>query len=124
MATALPTEAPAFEKPCQPHSSLIPKIVSLPPLQDALPLVQSYFTDFNQYFPLFDESSFMSLMAERYLSEAIHRETDPAWWASINVILAIACRLRTMTSSAAVDDDQKSMEYLENASTVLQGLML
>jgi hypothetical protein len=124
IATTLPAEVPPFEKPCQFHSSSPLKIVSLPPFQDALPLVQMYFADFNQFFPLFHESSFISLMAERYLSEAICRDKDPAWWASINVVLSMACRLRAMTPDAAANDDQRSMEYLQNASALAQGLML
>jgi hypothetical protein len=46
------------------------------------------------------------------------------WWASINVALAIAYRIRVMSNVVPQEDDQKAWLYLKNAMGVLTELTL
>ena len=97
------------------------KVVPLPPLNEALPIIHLYFASFNQVFPLFHEPSFMVLIGERYLATGLE---DPAWWGSINVILSQGYSLRAMSPTRGPDDEQKSIIYLRNASIVGPQVML
>jgi hypothetical protein len=110
------------EQPCRYDYPLDPtKMVPLPPLNEALPLVHLYFASFNHVFPLFHENSFMGLISERYLATGLE---DPAWWGSINIVLSQGYSLRAMGPNRGPDDEQKSMVYLRNASIVGPQIML
>ncbi len=51
-----------------------------------------------------------------------HYSHDPyegsGWWASLNVALAIAHRLRVMSNLVPAEEDQKAWGYLKNALAV------
>jgi hypothetical protein len=70
----------------------------LPSMEEALSLLQEYFETFNTLFPLFNEDEFMQRTDWDYSAEPL---ADVAWWAALNVALAIGCRLRGMRTLQA-----------------------
>ena len=93
----------------------------LPPKVEALSLLKDYFENFNCMFPLFHEPTFMHLVERQY---SRHPYEGSGWWASINVALAIAHRLRVMSNLVPQDEDQKAWLYLKNAMGVLTELTM
>ena len=93
----------------------------LPPKEEALSLLRDYFENFNCMFPLFHEPTFMHLVERQYSRDPYE---GSGWWASINVALAIAHRLRVMSNLVPKDEDQKAWMYLKNALGVFTELTL
>lgn len=90
--------------------------IPLPPEHEALSLLKDYFENFNCMFPLFHEPTFMHLVKRQYSRNPYE---GSGWWASLNVALAIAHRLRIMSNVVPQEDDQKAWGYLKNAMGVL-----
>lgn len=95
--------------------------VPLPPRDEALSLLKDFFDHFNCIFPLFHEPTFMHLVARNYSRNPYQ---GSGWWASLNVALAIAHRLRIVSNLLPPDDDQKAWAYLKNAMAVLTELTM
>ncbi|RMD42820.1 hypothetical protein DV735_g2306, partial [Chaetothyriales sp. CBS 134920] len=93
----------------------------LPPMEEAMGLFQDFFENFNCMFPLFHEPTFMHLVEKQYSPDPYE---GSGWWASINVALAIAYRIRVMSNVVPAEDDQKAWFYLKNAMGVLTELTL
>ncbi|KAI1981659.1 hypothetical protein LOZ51_002362 [Ophidiomyces ophidiicola] len=93
----------------------------LPPRDEALSLFRDYFENFNCVFPLFHEPTFMHLVERQYSRDPYE---GSGWWASINVALAIAHRLRVMSNLAPQEEDKKAWLYLKNAMGVLTELTM
>ncbi|KAM5431478.1 hypothetical protein MferCBS31731_007851 [Microsporum ferrugineum] len=93
----------------------------LPPKEEALSLFRDYFENFNCIFPLFHEPTFMHLVEKQYSRDPYE---GSGWWASINVALAIAHRLRVMSNLAPQEEDKKAWLYLKNAMGVLTELTM
>ncbi|GME54019.1 hypothetical protein GTA08_BOTSDO03406 [Neofusicoccum parvum] len=87
----------------------------LPPKDEALSLLKDYFANFNCMFPLFHEPTFMHLVDKHYSRDPYE---GSGWWASLNVALAIAHRLRVMSNLVPQEEDQKAWGYLKNALAV------
>ncbi|KAF4307764.1 hypothetical protein GTA08_BOTSDO03406 [Botryosphaeria dothidea] len=87
----------------------------LPPKEEALSLLRDYFANFNCMFPLFHEPTFMHLVDKHYSRDPYE---GSGWWASLNVALAIAHRLRVMSNLVPQEEDQKAWGYLKNALAV------
>ncbi|KAE9992947.1 hypothetical protein EG327_007255 [Venturia inaequalis] len=87
----------------------------LPPKHEAMSLLKDYFENFNCMFPLFHEPTFMHLVDRHYSRDPYE---GSGWWASLNVVLAIAHRLRVMSNLVPQDEDQKAWGYLKNAMAV------
>ncbi|KAF2805206.1 uncharacterized protein BDZ99DRAFT_466855 [Mytilinidion resinicola] len=87
----------------------------LPPKNEALSLLKDYFENFNCMFPLFHEPTFMHLVDKHYSRDPYE---GSGWWASLNVALAIAHRLRVMSNLVPQEEDQKAWGYLKNALAV------
>ncbi|KAF9636897.1 hypothetical protein BFW01_g7793 [Lasiodiplodia theobromae] len=87
----------------------------LPPKEEALSLLKDYFANFNCMFPLFHEPTFMHLVDKHYSKDPYE---GSGWWASLNVALAIAHRLRVMSNLVPQEEDQKAWGYLKNALAV------
>jgi hypothetical protein len=95
----------------------LPRIFkSLPPKEEAISLLELYFARFNSVFPLHHQQSFMQLVHTRYSTEY---DGDVGWWSNLNMALAHGCRIRTLHSQAAIEDDEDSWGYLENALSVV-----
>jgi hypothetical protein len=86
------------------------ELTPLPPLHEALPIIDFYFHNLNQLLPLFDRTTFMELIMQHY-HEGI-RVREKAIWACINVVLTLGHRLLAMASDEATDDHARAMEYL------------
>ncbi|BDD59917.1 hypothetical protein MAP00_005087 [Monascus purpureus] len=93
----------------------------LPPKDEALSLFRDYFDNFNCLFPLFHEPTFMYLVERQYSRDPYE---GSGWWASINVVLAIAHRLRVMNNLVPQEEDKKAWLYLKNAMAVLTELTM
>lgn len=93
----------------------------LPPRDEALSLLKDFFENFNCMFPLFHEPTFMHLVDRHYSRDPYE---GSGWWASLNIALAIAHRLRVMSNLVPQDEDQKGWGYLKNALGVLTELTM
>jgi len=93
----------------------------LPPRDEALSLLKDYFENFNCMFPLFHEPTFMHLVNRNYSRNPYE---GSGWWASLNVALAIAHRLRVMSNLVPREEDKKAWGYLKNAMGVLTELTM
>lgn len=93
----------------------------LPPKEEALSLFKDFFENFNCMFPLFHEPTFMHLVEKQYSKDPYE---GSGWWASINVALAIAYRIRVMSNVVPQEDDQKAWLYLKNAMGVITELTM
>lgn len=87
----------------------------LPPKSEALSLLKDYFENFNCMFPLFHEPTFMHLVDKHYSNEPYE---GSGWWASLNIALAFAHRLRVMSNLVPQEEDEKADQYLKNAMAV------
>ncbi|RAL06710.1 transcription factor atrR [Aspergillus homomorphus CBS 101889] len=93
----------------------------LPPKEEAMSLFQDFFANFNCMFPLFHEPTFMHLVERQYSRDPYE---GSGWWASINVVLAIAHRIRVMNNLVPQEEDKKAWLYLKNAMAVLTELTM
>ena len=98
-----------------------PIFVPLPPRDEALSLLKDYFENFNCMFPLFHEPTFMHLVNRHYSRDAYD---GSGWWASLNIALAIAHRLRVMSHLVPQEEDKKAWGFLKNAMGVLTELTM
>ncbi|KXX81750.1 Transcriptional activator protein acu-15 [Madurella mycetomatis] len=93
----------------------------LPPKPEALSLLKDYFENFNCMFPLFHQPTFMHLVERQYSNNPY---TGSGWWASLNVALAIAHRLRIMSNLVPQEEDDKAWAYMKNAMAVFSELTM
>ncbi|MCJ1336534.1 hypothetical protein MMC09_001810 [Bachmanniomyces sp. S44760] len=95
--------------------------VPLPLRDEALSLLKDFFENFNCMFPLFHEPTFMHLVNKHYSRDPYH---GSGWWASLNIALAIAHRLRVMSNLVPQEEDNKAWGFLKNALGVLTELTM
>ncbi|KAI4273102.1 MAG: hypothetical protein LQ337_004865 [Flavoplaca oasis] len=93
----------------------------LPPQHEALSLCKDFFDNFNCMFPLFHEPTFMHLVNRQYTRQPYE---GSGWWASFNIALAIAHRIRVMSNLVPQEEDNKAWMYLKNAMGVLTELTM
>lgn len=93
----------------------------LPSKNETLSLLHDFFVHFNRMFPLFHEPTFMHLVDMQYSSQPYE---GSGWWASLNVALAIAHRLRAMSNVGPTESDNQAWGYLKNALGVLTELTM
>ncbi|KAI4211349.1 MAG: hypothetical protein LQ351_005904 [Letrouitia transgressa] len=93
----------------------------LPPRDEALGLLKDFFENFNCMFPLFHEPTFMHLVDMQYSRQPYE---GTGWWASFNIALAIAHRIRVMSNLVPQEEDNKAWLYLKNAMGVLTELTM
>lgn len=93
----------------------------LPPRDEAFSLLKDYFENFNCMFPLFHEPTFMHLVHGYYSRDPFD---GSGWWASFNIALAIAHRLRVMSNVVPQEEDKKAWGFLKNAMGVLTELTM
>jgi len=93
----------------------------LPSRQECYALMKDYFENFNCMFPLFHEPTFMHLVDRHY---SMHPYEGSGWWASLNVALAIAHRLRVMSNVVPQEEDSHAWGYLKNAMAVVTELTM
>jgi hypothetical protein len=93
----------------------------LPPRAEVFSLLQEYFRTLNLIFPLYHEKTFMELVEWQYTQQTCD---DAARWASINIILALACEYRYSNSQKTERDREKAWLYYKNALSVFPELVL
>ncbi|KAH8794799.1 fungal-specific transcription factor domain-containing protein [Hyaloscypha finlandica] len=98
-----------------------PIFQQLPPKAECVSLLKDFFENFNCMFPLFHQPTFMHLVDRQYSRDPYE---GSGWWASLNVTLAIAHRLRVMSNLVPKDEDEKAWGYLKNAIGVFTELTL
>lgn len=94
---------------------------TLPPWTDTLELVNRYFEEFNQSFPIFDHPSFLALLGQHFAGAKI---SHPAWWACINIVLAISLRRRLEREATHERDAQAIWSFVNNALDVTVEIMM
>lgn len=94
----------------------------LPSRTECLSLIGEFFDQFNQMFPLFHEPTFLYLIDHQYSDEPYE---GSGWWASINIALATAYRIRAATGSLRSEEaSQHAWEYFKNAMAVSSELIV
>jgi hypothetical protein len=93
----------------------------LPPKNECVSLLKDFFENFNCMFPLFHQPTFMHLVDRQYSRDPYE---GSGWWASLNVALAIAHRLRVMSNLVPQEEDEKAWGYLKNAMAVFTELTM
>lgn len=93
----------------------------LPPREEAMSLLKDYFENFNCMFPLFHEPTFMHHVDMHYSRSPYE---GSGWWASFNIALAIAHRIRVMSGLVPQEEDNKGWAFLKNAIGVLTELTM
>ncbi|KAL2075174.1 hypothetical protein VTL71DRAFT_116 [Oculimacula yallundae] len=91
----------------------------LPPKEEMLELISISLQGFNEAFPLFEEAFFIDKLNDPETSIQ-----DPAFWAALNVILAMANRFRIAISTADELDESETWKYFQNALSVVNQIML
>ncbi|CZR65036.1 uncharacterized protein PAC_14936 [Phialocephala subalpina] len=94
-------------------------IKPLPPKPQALFLIQRAFLGLQCPFSIFNQRTFL----QRFESEESPYE-DPAWWACINVVLALAHRFRAMVCLNSTEEDREAWGYFQNALAVTTELTM
>ena len=72
-------------------------------------------------YPIFHEPTFMHLVDKHYSKDPYE---GSGWWASLNVALAFAHRLRVMSNLVPAEEDEKAWQYLKNAMSVMVELTM
>lgn len=93
----------------------------LPPKDETVSLVKEFFESFNIVFPLFHEPTFWWLVEKQYSNDPYE---GSGWWASLNVALAIAYRIRVVKNLSLGDDDNKAWSHFRNCLAVHSELTL
>ena len=83
--------------------------------------MEDYFQTTNRLIPLYDEPSFMRLVEWQYTQQTCN---DAAWWASVNIILALGYEYRTSDNSKPERNREKAWLYFKNAMSVFPELAL
>lgn len=84
----------------------------LPPWTEAFSLVSEFFAHEHQAFPCFHPPTFMAHLGQQYSGTPTER---PAWWASLNAVLAIAQRRRAEKAQDPSADEGLAWCYAANA---------
>ncbi|KAK8052801.1 transcriptional regulator [Apiospora saccharicola] len=103
----------------------------LPPLHEALPVIERYFQDFNSALPLHHEPTFMKLLHRCYSGGVEqHQQRQKVEFALVHSVLAIGYRLRPSGAdgnSAAMPPNpfagDKSQQCLQSCGRLLQDLV-
>jgi hypothetical protein len=84
--------------------------------------VTEFFNQEHKAFPCFHPPSFMALLGQQYSESSVpHR---PAWWASLNAVLAIAQRRRFERGDFAPSDESKAWDWAANALGAVLEIMM
>ncbi|KAI0601462.1 fungal-specific transcription factor domain-containing protein [Biscogniauxia sp. FL1348] len=98
---------------------------NVPPLTEALPVVETYFRDYNSAIPLFDQRSFMRML-DGYYSQSGEEKSRGAVGAAINIVLAFGYRMRYAGrgNMASVFGHKNVRKCIDNAQRMLGDLMV
>ncbi|KPM36225.1 hypothetical protein AK830_g10351 [Neonectria ditissima] len=99
------------------------KITPLLPLAVSRRLIQNSFTDVMAEHQLLDLRSFVALLNAQYAVSSVDPGGNPARWALVNAVIALALRVKTAPGSEAELSDIPRA-YYRNATTVIPDLIL
>ncbi|KAE8423838.1 hypothetical protein BDV36DRAFT_278851 [Aspergillus pseudocaelatus] len=94
---------------------------ALPPQQEAVDILNTFFTYTTDVFPLFHADTFTELLNKSYERR---RPRDPSWWAGLNIALAIGYRYRSLHQLSPSGARIKSNVYYKNAIAAVPELLL
>ena len=97
-----------------------PIFQELPSKEKALHFVSIFFQGFNAVHPIFDQDIFMSKFDSAYGLDC--SDSDPAWWAALNVVLALGYQYQDMPVPDP-NDEPEAWGYFQNALAATNQLM-
>lgn len=103
------------------NNGRLPVFAALPPQQEAVEVLNTFFTYTTDVFPLFHPDTFTELLNKSYERR---RPRDPSWWAGLNIALAIGYRYRSLHQPSPSSARTKSDVYYKNAIAVVPELLL
>jgi hypothetical protein len=104
------------------HNVLAPPAFKpLPPKDEAVQLLELYFSMFNKVFPLYHQQTFMQVLQEHYTTG---QHENAGWWAGLNVLLAFGSRLKSFKNEGYSDGEAEAWGYIENALAVAPSLAM
>lgn len=89
----------------------------LPSKDEVLALLVDFFEGYNNMFPLFQPKMFMRSFEQDYTRD---RPEDSAWWAILNIVVALSIRLNPDRKEL----NDKACEYAQNAFNVIPDLTM
>ena len=92
----------------------------LPPLQDVLPIVETYLATSNSVLPLFHPPTLLDAVKRWYW---FPEGRDVKTWAAINVVLALAFRANS-ADAASPNPTRRTAEHVHNTQTVLAEVIM
>ncbi|KAE8336577.1 hypothetical protein BDV24DRAFT_178457 [Aspergillus arachidicola] len=98
--------------------------MKLPPLHQAMAMVGIYLNTYNSVLPLFHADTLLRLVGECYARQP--RQRDPAVWAAINIIFALACQQvpKSPRNGRSQHQTDQTMEYLNKTQSIISTVML
>lgn len=99
------------------------RFTPLMPPEIARRLIQNSFTEVMAEHPLMDLSTFVKLLDAQYTANSIDSDDNPARWAMVNAVTALAIRFKTAPGSEDALSDITHGLY-QNATRVLPDLIL
>lgn len=93
----------------------------LPPLSDAVALVNDYMATFNRILPIFHPATFMALLKQQYAQKQIR---NPAYWASLNAVLAMTQRRLSENTNYSLPQNDTPWISIRNALDVLLDVLM
>jgi Fungal specific transcription factor domain len=97
-----------------------PIFQELPSKEKALHLIPIFFQGINSVYPIFDQITFMSKFDSTYGLDC--SDSDPGWWAALNVVLALAYQQPDMPAPEP-QEDLEAWGYFQNALSTTNQLM-
>lgn len=98
-----------------------PESLSLPPMEEVIPIVDHFFVTHNTVIPLFHQPTFMKMLNAWYHH---HTSRDKATWAAIQIVLALGYRTpREGNADTPSLQIQKANQCLKNAQSVVSELV-
>ncbi|KAF9882500.1 nadh oxidase [Colletotrichum karsti] len=96
--------------------------LKLPPLQEIVPVVDEFFSNYNTIMPLFDQPTFMRMLSNWYVPSS---PQSTAVWAAVNIAMALGyrCALKQPGNLDALVDDQKVQHHMRNVQSVVSELV-
>lgn len=88
----------------------------LPPWEEAMALVDDFFRNENKFLPLFDPPKFMAFLGMQYTDDP---PSEPAWWCSLNAVLAISTRKQDQRHGSCPMEESLAWAYASNAMDVV-----
>lgn len=88
----------------------------LPAWEEALALVDDFFRNENKFLPLFDPPKFMAFLGRQYTDDP---PGEPAWWCSLNAVLAISTRKQDQRQRSCPMQESLAWAYASNAMDVV-----